>query len=239
MTIAISFATLAGCAQTSAVTTAPPAAPGAPVANDGTCGNLDNVVNIMWAEGDVSSWPMGCDREVARGLAAARTLGARDLGCAADQVDARANPIDQYVLVAECNGRRAAYFYFTAGYGETRNLPGYERRRVEARTHLLTRLTPERATAALRAVNAFITTSGQQRNMPSAEELLARYVPLLEAAAHDLRCSASDIVPSLLHLNPSMRQPVAEGCGVRATYLPIAWGQPVLILSQRLRIDAN
>jgi hypothetical protein len=207
--------------------------------NDGTCGNLSNVVNVLWVEGQISTWPARCDTTTAHELAQARLLAARDLACAPDMLSVYTSAIDGDLIVAEGCERRAAYFYFTAGYDSSRNLPGYEGYDVWTNIHLLTRLTPERATAALAGVNAFIASTHTKPNMPSADDLIHLYVDLLQSAARDLDCSVEEIVPFFVPMSPSKRIPVAEGCGARATYLPVGYGKSIFLLSALLHLSSH
>lgn len=223
---------LFGCAPVLANATAATPSP----QDDGTCGNLENVVNVLWVEGRVTTWPSRCDRESLMAVAAARQLAASDLACAISDVKAAASAVDARVLVAEGCGRRAAYFFYTAGYDRSRSIPNYEGRSVYSHIHLVTRTTPERAAAALAGVNAFIARTGTKANMPSADDYLTPYMKLVEAGARDLRCPTGDVVPMLSRVSSSTQVPVAECAGSRATYLPIGFGTPVLLLSSLVRI---
>jgi hypothetical protein len=202
---------------------------------DGTCGNLSDVVHVIYAEGRiVDTWASRCDLEADKGVAAAKELASRDLACATSEIAAEVSAVDSVVVIAEGCGRRAAYYYALVGYDSSRAIPGYEGREVEGRIHFLTRLTPERAPAALAAVNAFVART---RSRP-VSNLLALYVSLLQSASRDLRCATDELVPELVYVSGSVRTPVVEGCGVRATWLPINIGKAVYVLSALLPLDA-
>jgi hypothetical protein len=228
-----------GCAPALANATDATPTPTPSMQDDGTCGNLENVVNVLWVEGRVTTWPSRCDRETAISLTAARELAARDLACPIDAVNTAASAVDARIRVAEGCGRRAAYFFYTAGYDRSRSIPNYEGHTVYSHIHLLTRMTPERAAAALAGVNAFIARTGTKANSPSADDYLTLYTKLVEAGARDLHCPTGDVIPMLSRLSPSAQVPVAEGSGFRATYLPIGFGNPVLLLSSVVRIAAR